>query len=289
MKKIVLLSLAVGMLLASCQNNAKNKSYEGYDRTSNGLYYKFYEQNGGDNPQEMEILDVFMSCTINDTSIIIPQNRMIIQMMESMFVGDIFEGIKMMHIGDSASFLVRADSTFYTLFQSPVLPNEFNVDDMMKFEIRLNDFYPESEFAAKQIEYMKNNFPEETLMSENELNKYFKDNNIKPITTASGLNYVVTKEGNGEKPQIGTLIKVHYTGKLLDGTVFDSSVTRNEPIQFVLGIGQVIPGWDEALQLLSKGEKAVLYIPYYLAYGDRGSGAIPPFATLIFEVELVDF
>ncbi len=289
MKKIVLLSLAVGMLLASCQNNAKNKSYEGYDRTSNGLYYKFYEQNGGDNPQEMEILDVFMSCTINDTSIIIPQNRMIIQMMESMFVGDIFEGIKMMHIGDSASFLVRADSTFYTLFQSPVLPNEFNVDDMMKFEIRLNDFYPESEFAAKQIEYMKNNFPEETLMSENELNKYFKDNNIKPITTASGLNYVVTKEGNGEKPQIGTLIKVHYTGKLLDGTVFDSSVTRNEPIQFVLGIGQVIPGWDEALQLLSKGEKAVLYIPYYLAYGDRGAGAIPPFATLIFEVELVDF
>ncbi|MBO7212051.1 MAG: FKBP-type peptidyl-prolyl cis-trans isomerase [Methanobrevibacter sp.] len=289
MKKILLLSLAVGMLLASCQNNAKNKSYEGYDRTSNGLYYKFYEQNGGDNPQEMEILDVFMSCTINDTSIIIPQNRMIIQMMESMFVGDIFEGIKMMHIGDSASFLVRADSTFYTLFQSPVLPNEFNVDDMMKFEIRLNDFYPESEFAAKQIEYMKNNFPEETLMSENELNKYFKDNNIKPITTASGLNYVVTKEGNGEKPQIGTLIKVHYTGKLLDGTVFDSSVTRNEPIQFVLGIGQVIPGWDEALQLLSKGEKAVLYIPYYLAYGDRGAGAIPPFATLIFEVELVDF
>ena len=289
MKKIVLLSLAVGMLLASCQNNAKNKSYEGYDRTSNGLYYKFYEQNGGDNPQEMVILDVFMSCTINDTSIIIPQNRMIIQMMESMFVGDIFEGIKMMHIGDSASFLVRADSTFYTLFQSPVLPNEFNVDDMMKFEIRLNDFYPESEFAAKQIEYMKNNFPEETLMSENELNKYFKDNNIKPITTASGLNYVVTKEGNGEKPQIGTLIKVHYTGKLLDGTVFDSSVTRNEPIQFVLGIGQVIPGWDEALQLLSKGEKAVLYIPYYLAYGDRGAGAIPPFATLIFEVELVDF
>lgn len=289
MKKIVLLSLALGMLFTSCQNNAKDKSYEGYDRTSNGLYYKFYEQNGGNNPQEMEILDVFMSCTINDTSVIIPQNRMIIQMMESMFIGDIFEGIKMMHIGDSASFLVRADSTFYTLFQSPVLPNEFNVDDMMKFEIRLNDFYPESEFAAKQIEYMKNTFPEETLVSENELNKYFKDNNIKPITTASGLNYVVTKEGNGEKPQVGTLIKVHYTGKLMDGTIFDSSVTRNEPIQFVLGIGQVIPGWDEGLQLLSKGEKAVLYIPYYLAYGDRGAGTIPPFATLIFEVELIDF
>ncbi len=289
MKRILLLSLVAGLFLASCQNNAKNKSYEGYSETPTGLYYKFYEQNGGKTPQAMEILDVFMSCSINDTSIIIPQNRMIIQMMESMFSGDIFEGIKMMHYGDSASFLVRADSTFYTLFQSPVLPNEFSVDDMMRFEIRLNDFYPESEFAAKQIEYMKNAFPNETLASENELNKYFEDNKIQPTSTASGLNYVVTKEGNGEKPQIGTLVKVHYTGKLLDGTVFDSSVSRNEPFQFVLGIGQVIPGWDEGLQLMSKGEKSVLYIPYYLAYGDRGAGIIPPFATLIFEVELIDF
>lgn len=289
MKKVLLLSLAIAVLFSSCQNNAKNNSQEGYDKTSNGLYYRFYEQNGGGNPQVMDVLDVLLSCKINDTSVIIPENRMIIQMMEPMFVGDIFEGIKMMHIGDSASFLVRADSTFYTLFQSPIFPDEFNVDDLMRFEIRLNDFYPESEFAAKQIEYMKNTFSDETLVSEIELNKYFEDNNIKPKATASGLNYVVTKEGNGEKPQVGTLIKVHYTGKLLDGTVFDSSVTRNEPFQFVLGIGQVIPGWDEGLQLMSKGEKAVLYIPYYLAYGDRGAGAIPPFATLIFEVELIDF
>ena len=85
------------------------------------------------------------------------------------------------------------------------------------------------------------------------------------------------------------MVKVHYTGKLLDGTVFDSSVTRNEPFQFVLGIGQVIPGWDEGLQMMSKGEKGVFYIPYYLAYGNTGSGPIPPFATLMFEVELIDF
>jgi FKBP-type peptidyl-prolyl cis-trans isomerase len=159
----------------------------------------------------------------------------------------------------------------------------------MKFNIRLNDFYPESEFAAKQIEYMKNTFVDETLAAEKELDEYLKDNGVKTITTSTGLKYVKTKDGNGEKPQVGTMVKVHYTGKLLDGTVFDSSVTRNEPFQFVLGVGQVIPGWDEGLQMMSKGEKGVLYIPYYLAYGNMGSGPIPPFATLMFEVELIDF
>ena len=97
-------------------------------------------------------------------------------------------------------------------------------------------------------------------------------------------------EGNGEKPEVGKMVQMHYTDKLLDGTVFDSSVERGEPFSFVLGVGQVIPGWDEGVQLMSKGEKGVLYIPYYLAYGERQAGEkILPFSNLMFEVELVDF
>lgn len=286
MKKLFLLTLILGVFFTSCKND--NNQISGYENTQTGLYYKFYEENQGDTPETMELLDVVLSCVINDTVVIIPENRMILQMMEPMFAGDIFEGMKMMHKGDSASFIVRTDSTFYTLLRSP-LPAEFSIDDIMKFNIRLNDFYPESEFAAKQIEYMKNTFVDETLAAEREIDEYLKNNGIKTITTPTGLKYVKTKEGNGEKPQVGTMVKVHYTGKLLDGTVFDSSVTRNEPFQFVLGVGQVIPGWDEGLQLMSKGEEAVLYIPYYLAYGNTGSGPIPPFATLIFEVEMIDF
>ena len=286
MKRLFLLALILGVVFTSCKNEGNGIS--GYEKSQTGLYYKFYELNAGDTPETMELLDVVLSCVINDTIVIIPENRMILQMMEPMFAGDVFEGIKMMHIGDSASFVVRTDSTFYTLLRSP-MPAEFSVNDIMKFNIRLNDFYPESEFASKQIEYMKNTFVEETLLAEKELDEYFKDNGIKPITTSTGLNYVKTKDGNGVNPQVGTFVKVHYTGKLLDGTVFDSSVTRNEPFQFVLGIGQVIPGWDEGLQMMSKGEKGVFYIPYYLAYGNLGSGPIPPFATLIFEVELIDF
>lgn len=104
--------------------------------------------------------------------------------------------------------------------------------------------------------------------------------------TESGLQYEILKEGNGKRPTTADKVKVHYHGTLLDGTVFDSSVERGEPIVF--GVTQVIPGWTEALQLMNVGSKYKLYIPYYLAYGERGAGAqIPPYATLIFEVELL--
>lgn len=287
MKRLIFLSLLIGVIFTSCQNN-KGKSFAGFEETENGLLYKFYIENEGDTPVSGDVLDIQIMCNINDTAVIMPNSRVLWQMVDPLFSGDIYEGISMMHKGDSASFIVSTDSTFMTLFRIP-LPSEFSVDDVMRFDVKLNDFYPESELLLKYIDNMKQTFPEETKNAEMELQQYLKDNNITVSPTETGLYYQKTKDGNGERPQVGTMIKVHYTGKLLDGTVFDSSVDRKEPIQFVLGIGQVIPGWDEGLQLMSKGEKGVLYIPYYLAYGNTGSGPIPPFATLKFEVELIDF
>jgi peptidylprolyl isomerase len=108
-------------------------------------------------------------------------------------------------------------------------------------------------------------------------------------TTASGLQYVIDVEGSGPSPQPGDLVQVHYVGKLADGTEFDNSYTRGEPIQFPIGQGMVIPGWDEGIALLTVGSKAKLVIPPSLAYGEQGAGGvIPPSATLYFEVELVD-
>ncbi len=106
-------------------------------------------------------------------------------------------------------------------------------------------------------------------------------------TTASGLQYRVTQEGNGKSPAASSVVKVHYSGKLVDGTVFDSSVERGEPIEFPLN--QVIPGWTEGLQLMKEGGKATLYIPSQLGYGEQGvPGTIPPNSTLIFDVELIE-
>lgn len=120
--------------------------------------------------------------------------------------------------------------------------------------------------------------------------KLKQDNPGKEIVkTASGLQYIVTKAGEGAKPTSGTSVQAHYTGKFVDGRVFDSSVQRGDPISFDVGVGRVIKGWDEALLSMQKGEKRVLIIPSDLAYGPAGRGPIPPNATLIFEVELVGF
>lgn len=106
--------------------------------------------------------------------------------------------------------------------------------------------------------------------------------------TESGLYYQITQRGNGKKAQAGQKVAVHYTGMLLDKTVFDSSYRRQQPLSFTVGVGQVIEGWDEGILLLNEGDKARLVIPSELAYGASGAGGvIPPHAPLIFDVELV--
>lgn len=106
------------------------------------------------------------------------------------------------------------------------------------------------------------------------------------VVLPSGLQYQVLKEGNGKKPSATDQVKCHYEGTLIDGTIFDSSYQRNEPATF--GLNQVIAGWTEGVQLMSEGSKYRFFIPYNLAYGERGAGAqIPPFAALVFDVELL--
>jgi peptidylprolyl isomerase len=111
----------------------------------------------------------------------------------------------------------------------------------------------------------------------------------KTVTTASGLKYVDVIVGKGASPTVGKQVKVHYTGTLENGKKFDSSVDRNEPFSFAIGVGQVIRGWDEGVMTMKVGGKRKLIIPSKLGYGARGAGGvIPPNATLLFDVELLD-
>ena len=160
------------------------------------------------------------------------------------------------------------------------------INDYMKGETRV---IPENECQEMYMNYMKRISEAKSAGAKSSGLIYLAENmkNPKVTVTETGLQYEVMKSGSGAKPKASDTVKTHYHGMLTDGTVFDSSVDRGEPISFK--VGGVIKGWTEALQLMSVGDKWRLVIPSELAYGAKGAGggAIPPHATLVFEVELL--
>ena len=128
-------------------------------------------------------------------------------------------------------------------------------------------------------------------IDDNLIKEYLAKNHINATKTASGLYYAVTKQGTGEKAKFGKKVSMKYLGKFLDGKKFDSNVDDNfnmtHPLEFTLGVGQVIKGWDEGIQLLNVGSRATLIIPSAIAYGASGRGPIPPNSVLLFDVEVV--
>lgn len=137
-------------------------------------------------------------------------------------------------------------------------------------------------------EYFENKAKEESQKAIAEGAAYLKANGEREgvVTTKSGLQYEVLNEGEGKSPKATDKVRCHYEGRLLNGEVFDSSYQRGEPADF--GLNQVIPGWTEGVQLMKEGAKYRFFIPYLLAYGERGAGSqIPPYSTLIFDVELI--
>lgn len=148
---------------------------------------------------------------------------------------------------------------------------------------------PIDEAQALVQNYAKKKAEEKSAIARGGGEKFLADNGARSevTTTATGLQYEVLISGEGATPGPTDKVKVHYHGMLIDGTVFDSSVERGEPISFP--VNGVIAGWTEALQLMKEGDKWKIFIPYNLAYGERGAGSqIPPFAALIFEVELLE-
>lgn len=165
------------------------------------------------------------------------------------------------------------------------------IKDVIAGDLKLGDAEAQQivqEFFAKQEEKQKAEAAEKGKAAKQDGEKFLAENGKKEgvITTASGLQYQVLREGNGQSPKATDTVECHYEGTLIDGTKFDSSYDRGQTATFPLN--QVIAGWTEGLQLMKEGGKYRFFIPYELGYGERGAGAsIPPFSTLIFDVELV--
>lgn len=286
MKKTIVITIMLaltGLFISSCQTGGSDE----FTKTDNGLLYRFIDK--GDNTVAPKVGDfVTLEMTYGTVDSVIFDSKSMPQKMEipiipSIYKGDLYEGLVLMHVDDSAVFKCNADSVFTKLFRVQTLPPELDSIDFIYFNIKLLEIKSEEEMKAAREAEMEM-FKNEELVKRN---AYLDEHYPNATPSSTGLYYIQTKKGSGSKPETGMKVKVHYNGTFLDGTKFDSSYDRGEPYEFTLGKGQVIKGWDEGIANMQKGEKGVLIVPSEMAYG-AGRRGIPPYSTLVFEVELVD-
>jgi FKBP-type peptidyl-prolyl cis-trans isomerase FkpA len=258
-----------------------------FQTTASGLKYKFYKDSAGPNAKLDDILITHMILKTAKDSILRStfSEGQPIQAMVSKptFRGSLEEAFTLLSPGDSALFFISADSLFEKTIRAP-MPPMIEKGTFLKFILKVEKVYDQEQMRREQMEKEARQIKADSVLITN----YIKTNGLAAQRTPSGLYYVQTQKGNGESPKTGQTVQVHYTGKLLNGNIFDSSVQRGTPFEFTLGMGQVIKGWDEGIAMMKVGEKGSLLIPSSLAYGPSGAGgSIPPNSVLIFDVELL--
>lgn len=212
-------------------------------------------------------------------------------------MNNMYRPVELKTFNDSASYAIGKDIYQSWLQQNLGINGEAagrSMIDCYKGQNTWNEATMRPLLQRFQQEFEKREMEKQEKMSASkdqniaEGKKFLEENalNKSVYQTKSGLQYKIVKKGNGKRPKATDQVKVHYTGKLLNGKVFDSSVQRGEPITF--GLNQVIAGWTEGLQIMDEGSSYILYIPYNLAYGEQNMGDIPAGSTLIFEVELLE-
>jgi FKBP-type peptidyl-prolyl cis-trans isomerase FkpA len=273
------------LLLASFAQAQKAVKYSKSKTT--GLSYVMHKSNKGPKLKLDDVVTLNLKYSTSKDSLVFDSWKMgkpiQLKIAKASFKGDLMDGLTLLTVGDSASFLINADSLFTKTFGAP-RPAFIDSSSFLSFTVKIISTTTDAALKAEELKLEKEN-----AMKEDEvIAKYIAEKQMTPSKSSSGLMYIISEPGTGEQAQAGKTVKVHYTGRLLDGTKFDSSLDRNEPIEFKLGQGMVIKGWDEGIALLKVGGKALLIIPSNLAYGSRGAGGvIPPFSPLTFEVELV--
>lgn len=265
---------------------------DGFKTTPNGLQYRIIKDNKQRKAQIGDFISIHMTYKTDKDSVLFTTRSMNnnqpveIPVTAPQFKGDATEGFTLLGAGDSAEFKMPVDS----IFKGQAMPAFAKPGGFIHLYVQVEKVMSkeekdkaQKELEAKQIE-----------IDEKLIEEYIKNNNYKAVKkTESGLYYLVQSQGNGAKVEANKKVTVNYTGKLLDGSVFDSNTDPKfnhvQPFDFTVGVGQVIKGWDEGLQLFNVGGKGILIIPSRLGYGSRSAGpSIPANSVLVFDVEVLD-
>jgi FKBP-type peptidyl-prolyl cis-trans isomerase FkpA len=298
MKKGFMFFALAALAMASCNG--------GFKQAPGGLLYNIHTDKEGATIKEGDFLAVNV-ITKNDADSVLSStydagNSAPVLMQKPQAKGDIYAALQLLSEGDSATIKMNIDSVFPKGQRPPQLKGKYLVYEMKVEKVIAKGKLSDQVFQGRISEYFKKQGEELKKREPVLMAKYIADNNLKVSKTASGLNYVVTKQGSGPQIIEGDTAVVNYTGRLLSGKVFDTSVKevaekekianpmrKYEPIRVPVGSAGIIKGWADALVLLNKGAKGTFVIPSSLAYGEQGSpNVIPPYSPLAFEIEVVD-
>lgn len=288
--KIATLAIAAVLLAVSCKPKS---DIEGFTKMTSGLHYKTITEANGDMPKDGDVLICYTAIYYNDVLLDTGKGAepfpAYLVGAQSRFKGDFDEGFRMLHIGDRVIFAVNADSLARVGMPMPPEYKE-GTNSTIRIYIDLVDIKRKAEIEKEQAEFLKN--AETAKEQEPELiRNYVEENNITATPTADGIYIVKTINGKGPKVENGKKVKVNYTGRFLDGNVFDTSDPNvnpeaHEALEYTVGEDPLIRGWELAMAALRQGDKATIIIPSNLAYG-QGAKGIPPYSTLVFDMEVL--
>ncbi|MDD4746237.1 MAG: FKBP-type peptidyl-prolyl cis-trans isomerase [Salinivirgaceae bacterium] len=279
------LLLTIAQILNSCSTKS---SYPHYTLIEGDVYYKlimFGDSRETPKPSDFVTVDIAYR-TMNDSLFF--KGKRTMQLTEPEFEGSIDHCFLALAENDSASFIIDAQGLFEKTLNGE-LPSFLNPKETIKVDIKMSIIRTAEQYRREKEEFMAwiKDFGEyERTVLEN----YIEQRNINIKPTKSGLYFIPIKSGNGKKVEIGDIVTVNYEGRFLNGKFFDSTIKRQQPFEFVYGTEwQVIKGLEEAIGLMKEGDRSVIILPSGLAWGTKGSmtGIIPPFTSVMYEIELV--
>ena len=261
-------------------------SRDGFLVTESGLHYTIHESFGKKKPALGEIMYMHLVYRNSKDSILFDSRKLgdnfAIELMKPSFRGGLEEAFAMLGEGDSASFLIKADSLYEKVFHA-ARPAYINKGEKLLFQVRLLKIVPAVDYASQQKINKKKTAAEEDF----DIRQYLARNNIFVKPLPDGMVYISFIEGKGKCPVAGDEVEVTYVGTFITGEMFDATSKESGPLKFKMGDGSMIDAWVEGLSLMKEGGKSRLVIPSRLAYGEKGFGPIKANSTIIYDVELV--
>jgi FKBP-type peptidyl-prolyl cis-trans isomerase len=257
-----------------------------YKSTKTGLQYRIIRDAKGKKAQLHDVLQLNLSYHLPDDSVLYDSevlgDSFLLKITEPSFPGSIEEGLLMLGEGDSAEFLLPADSVYKRLFRQR-MPAFIQPGTLLTFRVGVVNVMDETAFQRRMQKERSEGF----LREQKEIEKYLQENNLNISAVSPGIWFIMLQEGKGKRPATGDSVEVKYTGRLLNGKIFDSSSKAGRNLRYRIGNGNYLKAWEQAIMSMPEGSMSRLILSSDQAFGRSASAPVPPGSPVIFDIELI--